>query len=121
MVPHAARRLVKSRHETVAITHAAIMRGLDLVPHDETLIGHAVAVDAHGFDAAADHQAVEPLLCPLYLAFEMAAAFRNAWRAQHARCERREPCLDELVLAAAKRQSADQDLVEHHLLERHHI
>src|SRR5262245_17172272 len=118
VAPHPARRLVVGRHEAVLVAHATVMRGLDLVPNDEAVRRDAVFVDADRLDPTADHQPMQPRLSPLDLAFEMAAALGDAWRLELARGYRREPGLDELVLAAAERQAADERLVEHGLLER---
>src|SRR5204862_4205000 len=85
IVPHAAGRLVERRHEAVAVTHAAIVRGLHLVPHQEARFGHTAVVDADRLDPAAYHQAIHPFARPLDFAFEMAAALGDARRAQTAR------------------------------------
>src|SRR5215467_10653132 len=116
VAPHPAGRLVVSRHEAVLVAHAAIVRRLDLVPHDEAVRSDAVFVEADRLDPAADHQPIQPLPGPFDLAFEMAAALGNARRLELARGHGREPGLDEFVLAAAKRQAADESLVEHDLL-----
>src|SRR6266478_3005283 len=85
VMPDAARGPVVGGHEPVAITHAAVMRRLHLVPDDEASLGHAAGIDAHGFDLAAYHQPVDPLPGPGDLAFEMTAALGDARRTQLAR------------------------------------
>src|SRR5262245_52645191 len=110
VAPDPARRLVVGRNEAVAIAHAAIVRGLHLVPHDEAVGVHAALVDAHGLDLAADHHAVEPGPRPLDLALEMGAAFGDSRRPQDARRDRREAGLLQLVHAGPERQPAHRDL-----------
>src|SRR5215813_10024139 len=73
VAPHPARGLVVSGDKAVAIAHAAIVRGLDLVPDDETVGVHAAVVDADRLDPAADHHPIEPCLRPFHPAFEMGA------------------------------------------------
>src|SRR5882672_3139704 len=119
VAPDPAGRLVVGRHEAVLVAHAAIVRGLDLVPDDVAVRRDAVLVDAHRLDLAAHHQPMHPLPRPVDLAFEVAVALADARGLELARGDGREPGLDELILAAAERQAADQRIVEHRLLERH--
>src|SRR5215510_650106 len=102
VTPDPAGRLVIGRHEAVLIAHAAIVRGLDLVPHDLAVRRDAVFVDADRLDLAAHHQPMQPRLSPLDLAFEVAVAFGDPRRLELARGDRREPGLDQLILAAAE-------------------
>src|SRR5262249_29785035 len=121
VAPHPARRLVIGRHEAVLVAHAAVVRGLDLVPDNEAVRRDAVLVDADRLDPAAHHQPMQPLSRPLDLAFEVTAALGDTWRLELTRGDGCEPGLEELVLAAAERQAADERLVEHRLLEWHHV
>src|SRR5262245_20308105 len=91
VTPHPAGWLVIGRHEAVLVAHAAIMRGLDLVPDNEAVRRDAVFVNGDCFDPAAHHQPMQPLLRPLDLAFEMAAALGDAWRLELARGQGCEP------------------------------
>src|SRR5262245_48650642 len=113
VAPHSARGLVVSGDEAVAIAHAAIVRGLDLVPDDETVGVHTAVVDADCLDPAADHHPIEPCPRPLHPAFEMGAALRDARGPQDARRDGGEPSLFQLVDAGPEREAADRDLVEH--------
>src|SRR5215467_8473842 len=88
VTPDPAGRLVVGRHEAVLVTHAAIVRGLDLVPDDEAVRRDAVLVDAHRLDLAAHHQPMQPRLRPLDLAFEVAVALGDARRLELARGNR---------------------------------
>src|SRR5262249_13395437 len=121
VAPDSARGFVVGGNEAVAIAHAAIMRGLHLVPDDETVGGEAAVVDADRFDLAADHHAIKPRPRPFDPAFEMGAALGDARRAQRARRNGGEPGLLELVYTGLERQSAHRNLVEYRLLERHHV
>src|SRR5262249_27416194 len=116
-----ARRLVIGRYEAVAVAHAAIMRGLYLVPHDKAVVRDAAFVDADGFNFAAHHEPVDPGPRPLDLAFEMAAAFGDARRLHHPCGHRGEPGFGQFVGAALERQTADEHAVKHRLLERHDV
>src|SRR5215475_14784083 len=121
VAPDPARGLVVGGNEAVAIAHAAIVCRLHLVPDDEAVGVEAAVVDADRLDLAADHHAIEPRPRPFDPAFEMGAALRDARRAQHAGWDGGEPGFLQLVHARLERQSADRNLVEHRLLERHHV
>src|SRR5215471_7159819 len=108
VTPDPAGRLVVGRHEAVLVAHAAIVRGLDLVPDDLAVWRDAVFVDAHGLDLAAHHQPMQPRLSPFDLAFEVAMALGDARRLEPARRHRRQPRLEKFVLAATEGQAADQ-------------
>src|SRR5665213_3139744 len=64
IMPFGAGRSIIDRDEPVTVAAATIMRGFHFVPDDEAICIHAALVDAHGFDLAADHQAVLPRPCP---------------------------------------------------------
>src|SRR2546423_7233045 len=113
VAPYAAGRFIVGRHEAVLVAHAAIVRRLDLVPDDVAVRRDAVLVDAHRLDLAAHHQPMQPRLSPVDLAFEVTVALDDARRLELARGDRREPGLDELVLAAAERPTPDQRPVAH--------
>src|SRR3954454_21593817 len=101
VAPDSAGRLVIGRHEAVLVAHAAIVRGLDLVPDDMAVRRDAVFINAHRLDLAAHHQPMQPRLSPLHLAFEVTMAFGDARRLEPARRDGREARLEELILAAA--------------------
>src|SRR5262245_25631516 len=102
VAPDPAGRLVVSWHEAVLVAHAAIVRGLDLVPHNLTVRRNAVFIDAHRLDLSAYHQPMQPLPCPLNLALEVAVALGDARRLELARGDGCEAGLEQLVLAAAE-------------------
>src|SRR4029450_4323550 len=105
--PDPAGRPIVGRHEAVLVAHAAIVRRLDLVPDDVAVRRDAALVDAHRPDLAAHHTPMRPRRSPVDLAFEVTVALDDARRLELARGDRREPGLDELILAAAERQAAD--------------
>src|SRR5262245_37440896 len=107
VAPDPAGWFVIGRHEAVLVAHAAIVRGLDLVPDDEAVRRDAVLIDTDGLDLAAHPQPMQPRLSPLDLAFDVAVALGDARRLEPARRDRRQPRLEELVLAATEGQAAD--------------
>src|SRR5262249_34798815 len=121
VAPDPARGLVVGGDEAVAIAHAAIVRGLHLVPDDEAVGVEAAVVDADRLDLAADHHAIEPRPRPFDPAFEMGAALGDARRTQHAGRDGGAPGLARPVHRRFDRQSADRTLIEHGLLEGPHF
>src|SRR5882724_6957987 len=58
----------------------AIMRRLQLLPHEVALFVYVSFIDGCGDHLPHDHQTMQPLLCPFYLALEVTPAFRYARR-----------------------------------------
>src|SRR5262245_14207599 len=93
------------RDKLIFVLVTAIMRWLQLFPQQIALFVYVPVVDGCGDDLTHDHQTMQPLLGPFYLAFEVTSAFRYARRSHDRRGQGREPSLLKLIYPRRKLKS----------------
>src|SRR4030095_5717536 len=99
----------------------AIMRRLQLFPNEIALFVYVSFIDRCGDDLSYDHHAMQPLLCPFNLAFEMTSACRYAWRLYDRRREGRKAGFLELIDSRREFQSDNSYLLEDLPLEGRNV